>query len=695
MDAPATPPDRSGAQPEPAPVDAPPGPAAGAARRPIRVLPDRVINQIAAGEVVERPASVVKELLENALDAGATQISVTLGEGGKSLIAVLDNGGGMDEADALLAVQRHATSKLRDEAELACIATLGFRGEALASIASVSRFELVTSADETGAGTRLALEGGELRERGRVGFPRGTKVTVEELFHNVPARRKFLRATATELQHAQGMLVNLALAHPGVQFRLVHNGRPLQELPRCATLAERVYQLFGRELYEGLLPVEGEAGALRFAGVLSHPSHSRASRRWQYLFINGRPIRNAGINHAVYQAYRTLLMKERHPAYVLMLHLAPAEVDVNVHPAKSEVRLRNPQLIHTVLADQLHRQLLDGSRRAVFRAEPLPGPGAPAPGGQQGLPGLPQWPASAGPPAGPPGPAARDAAAFPAREPARVQDALPAAAGPTGGASGGPGGHLQPPPAAGALPAGARAGAGAAAAPAPDAAPDAGGVRPFAGSDFHFQPVPAGLERAAPEPLLDGGMAVLGQFHQTYLLVQRRDGLLLVDQHAAHERILFERYRAEFYAGAPRGERFLIPLQLELSAQNAVLLEQYLPQWRRMGFEIEPFGRNSYQVRQVPALLGHREVPGLILEVLDELALFGKSGRLEEVFNEILERVACHAAIRAGDALSREEMEALVAQLAGLDINLYCPHGRPVWVEFPLRELEKRFKRIV
>ncbi len=694
MDAPdrparTQPPDRPQHPERPDGLAAGPAPAPARAafpRRPIRILPDRVINQIAAGEVVERPASVVKELLENALDAGAGQISVTLGEGGKSFISVLDDGCGMDEDDARRSVQRHATSKLHDEADLAHIATLGFRGEALASIAAVSRFELVTCADETAGGTRLLLEGGVPREAGRVGFPRGSKVTVEELFAGVPARRKFLRATATEFQHVQAAFANLALAHPAVHFRLVHNARTVQDLPRCATLAERVYQLFGRELHEGLLPVALQTAALRATGLLSHPSHSRASRRWQYLFINGRPIRNAGLNHAVYQAYRTLLMKDRHPAYVLMLELAAEEVDVNVHPAKSEVRLRNPQLIHTLLADHLHRALLAGARRAVFpgAAEDAAAEGG-GPGAQGRLPGL-----GGGAAAG--GARGRDAA-FPAREAAQVRDAGLAApwaerawaAGSRGAQPGRQPAPLEPGGAPGREP-------GAAAGQAPGEP-----VRPFAGSAFHFQPLAAGLApgREPPQALLDGGLAVLGQFHNTYVLAQRGDGLLLLDQHAAHERILFERYRAQYYAGSPPGERFLIPLSVELSAQNALLLEQYLPQWRALGFAIEPFGRNSFLLRQVPALLAGRDVPALILEVLDELALFGKSGRLEEVYNEILERVACHAAIRAGDVLSREEMEALLSQLQQLDINLYCPHGRPVWVEFPLRELEKRFKRIV
>ncbi|HEX7925968.1 MAG TPA: DNA mismatch repair endonuclease MutL, partial [bacterium] len=354
----------------------------------IHLLPDAVINQIAAGEVVERPASVVKELVENALDAGARQITVTLEEGGRDLISVLDDGSGMDEEDALLAVQRHATSKLRDAAGLEAISTLGFRGEALASIAAVSRFELLTCADETLGGTRIVLDGGKLGPTGRQGFPRGTRISVRELFFNTPARRKFLRTAATEFQHTQSLLAPICLAHPEVRFRLIHNNKPVFNLGRTAAaagatsvssgtsaLAERVHQLYGAELSEGLVLVEGREGTVGWGGLLSDPSHSKSSRRWQFLFINGRPVKNAGLNHAIYQAYRTLLMKDRHPAYVLRLEVDPRDVDVNVHPAKTEVRLRNPQLLHTVLADRLAKALLDSGRQRAFRVvTPAPQP---------------------------------------------------------------------------------------------------------------------------------------------------------------------------------------------------------------------------------------------------------------------------------------------------------------------------------
>ena len=631
----------------------------------IRVLPDAVINKIAAGEVVERPASVVKELMENALDAGAGQISVTLTEGGKNSITVLDNGWGMGEADAEMCIQRHATSKIRDESELASIVTLGFRGEALASIAAVSRFELTTCADEQAGGLRLEVENGLVVSKTRIGFPRGTKIVVEDLFGNTPARKKFLRGQSTEFQHVQTFFTQLTLGHPGVRFRLTHNGRLVHDLPRCGTLHERVYQVFGREMSDGLIPVAAREGSLGFDGLISHPSHSRGSRRWQYLMLNGRPIRDTRINHAVYQAYRTLLMKGRHPAYFLNLRIDPSEVDVNVHPTKTEVRLRNPQFVHTVFSRHLHSGLKEATRREIWPGgetsavsapgrEPTAAPGA----GQLREPAL---PAGLAPGGGEP-PGAAPPPAFPVRKPGTADD-----------------GPLF---------------SGEAAFPNQGPAP---AEHPFSSDAFHFQPLTSPAEEGAPEPaagLIEDDISVLSQFHATYILAQRRDSLVLVDQHAAHERILFENIRLQYYNKTPLSETYLIPLTLELSTQNALLLEQYLPQWNQLGFEIEPFGRNAFQVRQVPALLSGKDIGALVLEVLDELALFGKSGRLEEAINEIMERMACHSAIRAGMHLSREEMEGLLAQLKGMDINLYCPHGRPVWIEITLPELEKRFKRI-
>lgn len=611
----------------------------------IRVLPEALINQIAAGEVVERPASVVKELVENALDAGAEKIQVSVREGGTAYISVLDDGRGMDESDAVLAVQRHATSKIQSAKDLSAIQTLGFRGEALAAIASVSRFQLLTCAEESKGGLAIDLEGGKEVSQRHVGFPQGTRVTVEDLFFNTPARRKFLRKTQTEFQHLEEHLTQMALAHPEVHFRLTHNEKVVHDLPLAKTLVDRVYQLFGGDFSEGMVFVKGGEGVLEFEGMVSSPSASRASRRWQYLFVNGRVVKNPGMNHAIYQAYRTLLMKGRHPAYVLNLKLNPEEVDVNVHPAKTEVRLKSPQLLHTLLADKLHRALMDASRRRAF-----------------GLGGE----ATSPPP--------REKIALVAESPQLSMDSVdspafvssrsdfPGGVGLAGGASEGSSETLE--------------------------------ANPLNIGGFSFQPL-SGKIQAQGEMTGSGEFTVVGQLHTTYLLVQRQGSLVLVDQHAAHERILFEAYRTAFYAGKIQTETFLVPLTLELTPQNALLLEQYLPQWEKMGFALEPFGKTTFLLREAPALLTGKDVEGLLLEALDDLALFGKSGRIEEVFNEIIERVACHSAIRAGMTLAFEEMDALMTQLEELDVNLYCPHGRPVWVEFSLRELEKRFKRIV
>jgi DNA mismatch repair protein MutL len=668
----------------------------------IQVLPDNVINQIAAGEVVERPASVVKELLENALDAGARQITVSVQNGGKDLISVLDDGAGMSEADARLSCQRHATSKIREARDLEAITTLGFRGEALASIAAVSRFELVTCDDESAGGTRLVLEGGREKESGRQGFPRGTRVTVRELFHNQPARRKFLRSNATEFGHIQQALLHVALAHPALRLRLVHNERVIQDLPAAATLAERTHAVFGRELEEGMLAVSGQEGPLAFEGLVALPSHAKTSRRWQYLFVNGRPVRHAGLNHAIYHAYRTLLMKERHPSYVLQLRLDPREVDVNVHPAKTEVRLRNGQWAHTVLADKLYRAVLEGSRNAAFGREAA---GA-AFGRETGGAALGRTGTHGARALGAPESAGGQLSLAGSLAAASLAAASLGAASLAGGADQvrdtGPRLSVvsrQPSQTA-----------------VPDAAPhtpghpesvaiphDALDAHPLSGEGLHFQPLAGRSPGATAQEMtaweitaaLGRNWRVLGQLARTYLLVQRGTGLIVIDQHAAHERILFERYRAQFSRGKPVTEAFLVPETLELSPQNGLLLEQYLPEWRRLGFEIEGFGRGGYLLRQVPALLKGKDLKALLLEVLDELALFGKSGRIEEVFNEIMERVACHAAVRAGDELAPEEMDALLAELVGMDINLYCPHGRPVWVEVTERELERRFKRVV
>ena len=335
----------------------------------VRILPESLINKIAAGEVVERPASVVKELVENALDAGATQIQVTVKNGGKDLIQVLDNGCGMNETDARFAVERHATSKIYSDEDLFRIGTLGFRGEALASIAAVSHFELLTCPDDQESGTRLLMQGGQLDEIGKVGFPQGTRIKIERLFFNTPARLKFLKTTTTELQHIQQGLTNQALAYPQRQFKLVHNQQLLLNLGPANSLEERIFQLFGEEFRDSLQEVSHRENYLNYQGWLSIPEKVRTSKRWQYLFVNDRSARCPVVQRAIYQGYGNFLSKSQHPAFFLSLHLDPGELDVNVHPAKTEIRLRNSQVVHTILQDQLSRSLKQQTKLRLFGRE--------------------------------------------------------------------------------------------------------------------------------------------------------------------------------------------------------------------------------------------------------------------------------------------------------------------------------------
>jgi len=335
----------------------------------VRILPESLINKIAAGEVVERPASVVKELLENAIDAGATEVQVSIKNGGKDLISILDNGCGMNESDAQLAVERHATSKIIDEEDLFQIRTLGFRGEALASIAAISQFEILTCNDENQGATRIFIKGGYLEQVGKIGFPIGTKVTVERLFYNTPARLKFLKTTATELQHIQQHLVQKSLAYPHIHFRLTHNRQLLLNLSGGQALETRIQQLFGEEFKDIMMPVKHEETYLQFSGFISFPSKPRTSRRWQYIFVNERNVKSPSINHGIYDGYGTFLGKGQHPVFFLNLRIDPTEIDVNVHPAKTEIRFRNNQLVHTILVDQISRALKDCASRRFFGRE--------------------------------------------------------------------------------------------------------------------------------------------------------------------------------------------------------------------------------------------------------------------------------------------------------------------------------------
>ncbi|MDH5824261.1 DNA mismatch repair endonuclease MutL [Luteimonas sp. RD2P54] len=601
----------------------------------IRQLPDTLINQIAAGEVVERPASVVKELVENALDAGATRVDVDLEEGGVRLVRIRDDGGGMAPGDLPLAVSRHATSKIASLDDLEAVATLGFRGEALPSIASVSRLRIVSrrAADEHGAA--LAVDGGRVGEVTPKPHPQGTTVEVRDLFFNVPARRKFLRAERTELGHIEEWLRSLALARPDVELRVSHNGKPARRYRGGGALFsdERLHETLGAEFAKHALRVEHEGAGLRLHGWIAQPAYSRASADQQYLYVNGRAIRDRSVAHAVRQAYADVLYHGRQPAYVLFLELDPHRVDVNVHPAKHEVRFRDARLVHDFVYRSLHDAL--AGTRAGLQQAPAQAPGTqPAFAAGAGAGGAVSWQ-----------PSARDQSGLALRvEEARAgYAALYGAPG-----TGGPG-----------APAGAVA-----------------------------TPMPA-HDDAAPPPL---GYA-LAQLHGIYILSQCADGLVVVDMHAAHERIGYEKLKAAHDSEGLRTQPLLVPQTVAVSEREAEVAERESATLAELGFEVTRAGPQSLLLRAVPALLAEGDTEALLRDVLADLREHGASRRVAGARDELLSTMACHGAVRANRRLTVPEMNALLRQMEETERSGQCNHGRPTWARFGLSEIDRWFMR--
>ncbi|HKJ04389.1 MAG TPA: DNA mismatch repair endonuclease MutL [Geopsychrobacteraceae bacterium] len=601
----------------------------------IQVLPEELCNKIAAGEVVERPSSVVKELIENAIDAGAVDILVELEAGGRKLIRVADNGSGMDRQDAFLSLERHATSKISSDEDLFALHTLGFRGEALASIASVARFRLRTSANDDGLGYEIYAEGGNIRKTSEVGLPRGTSVEVRNLFFNLPARRKFLRKEQTELSHAADVVTKQALAHPEISFRLQHNGRKMLDLRRENGLPERVAALLGRSLLRDMLPVDFESGDLRLHGLLSQPALNRSAGTHIYTFVNGRYIRDRVVQHAVIDSYRQLLMRGRYPVVVLFLELDPAQVDINVHPTKHEVRFREQGLVHDFIVAGI-REVLRPSQwlnvspeKQVFSTEQASS--------------LPPEPS--------------------ADKQETVQDIVTDY-------------RLQHTPASNAS--------------AGNGQPDLSRAEVTQPPEGGQLPLTLGLEDSNG---FFSGLQLLGQYHQSYLLCQDGDDLLLIDQHAAHERIGFEKLKNSYLDGRVERQQLLFPEMLELDFRSADALIEHSEELDLLGFELEPFGGKSFALKAVPPLLKNGQVGQLVVDVAMELDRIGKSGQLMERIDEILILMACHGVLRANQALTRQESLALLHELDQVDFKAHCPHGRPVMQRLTLTEVEKLFRR--
>ena len=645
-------------------------------KKSVRILPESLINKIAAGEVVERPASVVKELLENSIDAGATDIHVTVKNGGKDLISILDNGCGMNETDAQLAVERHATSKIIDENDLFRIQTLGFRGEALAAIASVSHFELLTCEDENQGATRIFIKGGYLEQMGKIGFPQGTKITVERLFYNTPARLKFLKTTATELQHIQQHLVQKSLAHPHIHFRLTHNRQLLLNLSGGQQLQTRIQQLFGEEFKEILMTVKHEETYLQYSGFISFPSKPRTSRRWQYIFVNDRNVKSPAVNHGIYGGYGTFLGKGQHPVFFLNLKIDPTEIDVNVHPAKTEIRFRNSQLVHTILVDQISRALKDGASRRFFGREHSHSQMSRTEiSGQIELPMEEALTLES----------QYSGMTFPKRKKRATESReLP----PRGALKGKHSAELS---------------TFAAEKPLAEISPVAQRIQNYASSgvleasDSTPDNLPEheirNLRLLSPLPQIPQKIRVLGQFRKTYIMAENDVGLLVIEQRALHERLLYDFYTEALQKKEVALQTFQASLLIELSPQGSVLLEQSLEHLELCGFAVSPFGGSSFAVNTIPEIQHVEQVEKVIRRIIDRLALFGKRSQAEEIIRDICEVVTTNAALPAGQELSLTEMGILLAQWEEMGSPMASLKDVPLLVEFSMQELERRLKR--
>ena len=618
----------------------------------IHLLSPRLANQIAAGEVVERPASVAKELLENSLDSGARRIDVEVEQGGIKLLKVRDDGGGIAADDLPLALARHATSKIRELEDLEAVLSMGFRGEALASISSVSRLTLTSRTADADQAWQVETEGRDMEPRVQpAAHPVGTSVEVRDLFFNTPARRKFLRAEKTEFDHLQEVIKRLALARFDVGFHLRHNGKTVLSLHEAGdeiSRARRVASVCGPAFLEQALPIEIERGGLRLWGWVGLPTFSRSQADLQYFYVNGRMVRDKLVAHAVRQAYRDVLFNGRHPTFVLFLEIDPATVDVNVHPTKHEVRFRDSRMVHDFLYGTLHRALADvrpeDQVAAPAAVSPMMRPTGLAAGefGPQGEMGL----------------------------AASVLETSVASPQPVWRGAGA--GYQQP-----------------------VSNPGVPAAEAQAAYREYFAPLPTAQIQSMPQE--QGDIPPLGyavaQLKGVYILAENAQGMVVVDMHAAHERITYERLKQAMASEGLRGQPLLVPESIALSQREADCAEEHAEWFQRLGFELQRLGEETVAIRQIPALLKQAEATQLVRDVLADLLEYGTSDRIQAHLNELLATMACHGAVRANRRLTIPEMNALLRDMEQTERSGQCNHGRPTWTQLSMDQLDKLFMR--
>ncbi len=617
----------------------------------IKILPELLSNKIAAGEVVERPAAVVKELVENSLDAGSSRIVVDVAKGGRSLIRVSDNGTGMGHDDALLALERYATSKIFKDQDLFSINTLGFRGEALPSIAAVSRFNLTTRVASADSGTEIVVEGGKIINVSEVGAPTGSMVTVQQLFFNTPARRKFLKTIGTEMGHIADMVARIALGHPAVQLRLTHNEKIVKNWSVASGLFDRVVDVLGNDLKNSLHAVEFQNGGISVSGWISSPRVTRRTSRAIFIYVNGRFVRDRIVQHALFEGYSQRLVKGQFPVAVIYINLPFDAVDVNVHPTKNEVRFARQRDVHEAVrravAQTLHEVDLPQWRPANYTTD------------------------------------RQAAAAGGISEAARKEFGMrKAEGGKKGSEFGSP--HLAPRDSQ---------------LVTRDPDPEPRNAQLETRNPQLVTRNPQRATRTTQHAIWDkegfSSMRVIGQFHNTYIVCESEGGLILIDQHAAHERVLYEQFSARS-TGAPKSaQRLLVPETVELGYREAGVLEKMIAELKDIGLDIEPFGGNTFVVKAVPVLLAGREIKPVLIEIVEKITEIGSAPGFAKALDQSRMVMACHGAIRANQALSGAQIKGLLSQLDGCHNPSHCPHGRPTWIHWDMRSLDKSFKRIV
>ena len=612
----------------------------------IKILPEILSNKIAAGEVVERPASVVKELIENSIDAKSTKITIEISQGGRSLIRISDNGSGMTHDDALLAIERYATSKIYTNDDLYAINTLGFRGEALPSIASVSKLTIITKDKASVSGTRIDIEGGKIKKVADAGAPDGTMISIHQLFFNTPARRKFLKTIPTEMGHIADVVSCCALACPDIQFRLRHNQKEIKNWPPVRSPIDRVIDVLGSDLQSSLYPFNYNDGYLTLSGWTSDPAITRSTSQKIYLFVNGRLIRDRGIQYAIFEGYRGRIMKGRFPVAVLFITLPPDQVDVNVHPTKHEVRFAHQKQVYEAVKSGVLN---------IWKTRPKA-----------------QWAYSE-----PPVTELRETPPLsfdrPTSKKPELHDFIVKKSNPS-----------------------------------PEQGPSKISVTPFPPEAENkapetqtiqnnpFQQAPAARQVPLWEQKKFADATVIGQFNNTYILCESDDALIIVDQHAAHERIAYERLKkAKQLKRLVSSQKLMLPETFDLGYRETTVIEQMLDDLNTLGLEIDHFGGNTFVVKSVPLLIADREIKPLIIEIADAMNAYGYSPGLEDALDQCIILMACHSAIRAHQPLSVMEMKELLKQLDQCENPFHCPHGRPTFVQWPIKTLEKSFKRVL